>query len=246
VPVYSDDAVAALYDVLCPWVPSDDFYLSLVARATAVLDVGCGTGQILYRARTEGHSGRLSGLDPDESMLKVARRRAANLPQPIEWVLGPAASMMWQAEFDLAIMSGHAFQCLVTDAEISDSLLAIRRALASGGRFVFDTRNPAVKPWENWHPGNAQDVVDPDGLPVRVSHRVETVADGVVTMTETTSDRQDVPLRVDRGVLRFVEVPELAGFLDQAGFTIEAQYGDWQSSLLAPGSREIITTAAAR
>ena len=32
VPAYSDDEAAALYDVLNPWGPSDDFYLALRLR----------------------------------------------------------------------------------------------------------------------------------------------------------------------------------------------------------------------
>ena len=42
--MYSDDDVAALYDRLNPWGPSDDFFLSYVLEAPSVLDVGCGTG----------------------------------------------------------------------------------------------------------------------------------------------------------------------------------------------------------
>jgi len=49
--MYSDEAAAALYGVLNPWGPSDDFYLALVIEATSVLDVGCGTGALLHRAR---------------------------------------------------------------------------------------------------------------------------------------------------------------------------------------------------
>ena len=41
----------ALYDRLNPWGPSDDFYLSFVMAAPSVLDVGCGTGRLLHRAR---------------------------------------------------------------------------------------------------------------------------------------------------------------------------------------------------
>jgi hypothetical protein len=42
--MYSDDGVAALYTVLNPWGPSDDFYLSLVIGAGAVLDAVDLTG----------------------------------------------------------------------------------------------------------------------------------------------------------------------------------------------------------
>src|SRR5690606_25694322 len=60
---YSDLDVALLYDVLNPWGPGDAFYFDLVMDAPTVLDVGCGTGAILKRARAEGHTGRLVGLD---------------------------------------------------------------------------------------------------------------------------------------------------------------------------------------
>ncbi len=102
---YSDEEAAALYDVLNAWGPSEEFYLALMLEARSVLDVGCGTGRILHRARQAGHAGRLCGLDPDPAMLGVARRRTE-----IEWVAGTAASVTWNREFDLAVMSGHAFR----------------------------------------------------------------------------------------------------------------------------------------
>lgn len=74
--MYSDAEAAALYDVLNTWGPSDDFYLALVMGANLVLDVGCGTGALLHRARQCGHAGRLRGVDPDPAMLGVAPRRA--------------------------------------------------------------------------------------------------------------------------------------------------------------------------
>ena len=76
----SPERLAELYDVFNPWGPGDDFYLGLVMAAQAVLDVGCGTGGLLRRAREAGHTGRLCGLDPDEAMLSRARRRP-----DVEW-----------------------------------------------------------------------------------------------------------------------------------------------------------------
>jgi ubiquinone/menaquinone biosynthesis C-methylase UbiE len=62
-----------------------------VMSAKAVLDVGCGTGALLHRARIEGHKGRLCGLDPARGMIEQARRRS-----DVEWVLGDLASVAWE------------------------------------------------------------------------------------------------------------------------------------------------------
>ncbi len=87
------DRPAAWYDMLNPWGPGDDFYLELVMSARSVLDVGCGTGTLLHRAREAGHTGRLCGLDPDPDMLDQARRRG-----DIQWLLADAASAAWDGE----------------------------------------------------------------------------------------------------------------------------------------------------
>ncbi|WP_214322657.1 class I SAM-dependent methyltransferase [Nonomuraea sediminis] len=241
--MFTDADAAALYDLLNPWDaarnPGDAFYDELVMAADAVLDVGCGTGSMLHRARELGHRGRLVGLDPDLAALDRARRRA-----DIEWVAGVAADASWDREFDLATMASNAFQCLVSDAELSTSLAAIRRALRDGGRFAFDTRNPRARAWEDWNPSNARDVVDGAGRTLRVSHHVESVVDDVVTFTETTSGAQDgTVLRVDRTSLRFLDAPALAAFLSEAGFEIEAQYGDWHHGPVRDAGRSIVTIA---
>ena len=233
--LYSDSRAAALYDVLNPPGPDDAFYLGLVSDASAVLDVGCGTGRLLGGAREAGHTGRLCGVDPDFAMLELARRRS-----DVEWLQGAAASLSFDGEFDLAVMTGHAFQCLVGDDELRASLAAIRRSLAEGGRFAFETRNPRARAWERWD-AMTLDAVDPTGTHVRVSYDVDAVDGDLVTFTETTSDRDGRELRVDRATLRFLGVDELDGFLSGAGFLVEARHGGWGREPLAEDSAEIVT-----
>jgi len=236
--MYSDAEAADLYNLPNPWGPGDEFYLSLAIASPSVLDIGCGTGTMLRRARAAGHTGRLTGIDPDWAALDVARRRG-----DIEWMQCTAASMTWEREFDLAVMMSHAFQCFVTDDDLRASLAAIRRALVDGGRFVFETRNPAAREWEEWNPGNPIDVVDLAGRAVRVTYRVESVAGDVVTFTETTSDPEGLVLRVDRASLRFLDTGALTHFLTGAGFVIDAQYGGWFGETVEETSAEIVTSA---
>src|SRR5579871_3388703 len=151
---FSEPRLAALYDRLYPLAqPERDFYLPMILAAPAVLDVGCGTGALLKEARRAGHLGRLCGLDPAAAMLAEGRRQG-----DIDWMLGRAASMRFECEFDLVVMTGHAFQALLTDEELHAAVAAVRRALHGGGRFVFDTRNPAARAWERWNPQHALDV----------------------------------------------------------------------------------------
>ncbi|MFD4947125.1 class I SAM-dependent methyltransferase [Streptomyces sp. NPDC058409] len=80
--------------------------------ADSVLDIDCGTGAMLCLARERGHRGRLVGLDPDRNALDRARGKA-----DAEWIDGTAADANSGADFDLATMTGYAFQFLVTDQE---------------------------------------------------------------------------------------------------------------------------------
>jgi hypothetical protein len=75
-------------------------------------------------------------------MLAQARRR-----RDIEWVLGALRSVAFTREFDLVVMTGHAFQSLIED----------------NGRFAFETRNPLARAWESWTPENAAEVTDAEG-----------------------------------------------------------------------------------
>lgn len=239
---FGDLALAAWYDVLNPWGPGDDFYLGYVTSARAVLDVGCGTGRLLRRARADGHRGRLVGLDPAAAMLVQARGR----DDDVEWVLGDLRTRDWRAEFDLVVMTGHAFQTLLGDEELRTALRAVRRALRPCGRFVFETRNPGARAWERWTPDRVRRAIDADGRGVRVWHEVEGPVTGErVTFAETFAcDTWPQPV-VSRTTLRFLGPDALSAFLHEAGLAAVEQYGDWARGPLTPTCPEIITVAEA-
>jgi len=237
---FADPDLAVWYDAFCPWDERDDlaFYLPMVMRARAVLDVGCGTGQLLRRARDDGHAGRLCGLDPGGGMLAVARART-----DIEWVQGDLASAPPQDRFDLIVMSGHAFQVLVTDDELRVALATIRAALTDHGRFAFETRNPAARAWERWTADHVTEVSDGTGTVVRMTNVADGPVGDTVSFTSTYACPRWPAPKQSRSTLRFLEAPAVASFLAEAGLAIDRQYGDWDRSALRAVSPEIITVA---
>jgi SAM-dependent methyltransferase len=236
---FTDDYLASLYDVIEHHGGADEtFYLDLSRAADRVLDIGCGTGAMLHAARDAGHRGRLVGLDPAPGMLQQARQRS-----DIEWVQGYLPSAEFDAEFDLAYMTGHAFQVLLDDDAVLELLQAVRRALAPGGHFAFETRNPRARAWETWTPDHATTVTDREGHRVRVWHEVEQVDGDLVTFTESFAvDDRPEPL-VSRSTLRFSTAEHIDHLLDRAGLHIDERYGYWDRRPFTPDSPEIITVA---
>ena len=159
-------------------------------------------------------------LDSTRGMLDIARTRS-----DIEWILGDLTTVAWEREFDLAVMTGHAFQELVEDDQIRASLAAIHSALADDGVFAFETRNALAREWEQWTPEHGIDFVGADGAAVRFETEVETpVLGDVVRFTSTyTSAGWNQPER-STGALRFLDAGALSSFLSDAGFVIGELY----------------------
>ncbi len=241
--IFTEQKLAELYDHFNPWggrSGDDEFYMEHILSSDSVLDVGCGTGLLLRKAREFGHSGRLVGLDPADAMLEIGR----NSRSDIEWTYGVLESARFDQEFDLVMMSGHAFQVFISDGEVRGVLAAVRRALTAQGKFVFETRNPSARRWERWTPEHAIEIAHPAGGLARMEHQVDLPIDGdlVSFTTRFTAPTFDGVME-SRSTLRFLDESGLNVFLAEAGFEIEAQYGFWDRSPVTETSPEIITVA---
>jgi SAM-dependent methyltransferase len=238
---YEDPVLAGLYDVLNPWGASDDYYLELVTSARSVVDLGCGTGQLLRRAAADGHSGVLVGVDPAAAMLAVAARDAGR----VTWLQDDARMVELGRRFELATMTGHAFQVFLADEDVQKVLRNVHRHLEPGGRFAFETRNPAARAWERWVPEHSRVRVDaPSGKGVEAEHQLErTIEPDLVEFTSTCRiDGAPAPL-VSRSTLRFIDPDHLRTLLEEACFGIDGWYGDWDRSPVTPSSPEVIVVA---
>ena len=114
--VFEDALFASLYDHFNGWDVCDEFYLGLartLKSGARVLDLGCGTGLLACRIAEGGFA--VTGVDPAEGMLGVARSRPG--AERVSWIKGVGQAMRLPQRFDLIYMTGHAFQALLTDED---------------------------------------------------------------------------------------------------------------------------------
>lgn len=232
-PHYTDPDMAELYDVDSGWSVDRDYYRGLPdGQAQCILDVGCGTGLIAAAYAQDGH--HVTGVDPAQAMLDVARDRPQG--DDVNWITGTAQSFDLPDRFDLIIMTGHAFQTLLKDADIVDSFCNIARHLAPKGRFVFESRNPVIDWATLWT--HAYDL-DTGAGKVPLSRHVNDQAGEFITFTNRFHFAEGAKDSVS--TLRFAPLDKLDTLAVQAGLRRAHLAGDWDDSPFQPAtSKEMI------
>lgn len=118
-------------DLFAPW--ADDLVKRMALHpGEHVLDVGCGTGIVARRAAQQvGDDGVVVGVDLNEGMLDVARKKSAEMDPAIEWRQGDATDLPFDdGSFDAVVCQ----QVLQFIPEPEKALREMGRVLAPGGR----------------------------------------------------------------------------------------------------------------
>lgn len=242
--LYTDARLVAIYDLLNAGDHDFAFYASRIgATRQRILDLGCGTGTFARRLAAAGH--KVVAIDPAPAMLDYARRQPG--ADAVQWLAGDSTHAAALPPFDAVVMTGHAFQCLLTDDDIDATLRDVRGALTEHGRFLFETRNPQVAPWRAWTPERtARTVHSPASGAVGVHHDA-CRADGQIVAFDTHYRfERDGALLKNASRLRFIPQPALRERIRAAGFTGIDWCGDWHGAPFdAASSAEIIAICRA-
>jgi ubiquinone/menaquinone biosynthesis C-methylase UbiE len=112
-----------------------------------VLEVGFGTGRNLpYYPRTVT---KVVGVDPSETSTRLARKRIAASPFPVE-IVGLSAEKIPAADASFESIVSTFTLCTIPD--VAGALLEMRRVLGPGGRFYFvehgRAQDPRVQRWQ--------------------------------------------------------------------------------------------------
>ncbi|MFI7601194.1 class I SAM-dependent methyltransferase [Actinoplanes sp. NPDC049681] len=145
-------------------------------------------------------SGRtVIGLDPAAASVEVAR--AKDGAAAVEWQVGDAAGVP-ACDADLAVMTGNVAQVFLTDEDWLAALRGVRGALRPGGHFVFETRRPGYRAWEEWAADMGTVVRDVVG-PVEQSFALTAVELPLVSFRFTYRFRTGGSVVVSDSTLRF-------------------------------------------
>jgi len=232
---YQNTQIAEIYDLLNPRGQDSDFYLSLAGvRPCSVLDLGCGTGVLCCALSQRGH--RVTGVDPAAAMLAVARSKPH--AEEVEWIESSAQSCRTERRFDLIVMTGHAFQVLLTDAEALAVFETMRGHLEEGGRVAFETRNPRVD-WAGEWAGRVRSLPGGQGL-----ERLEITGQDGEFISFQTSYRLAHRTLTTSSTLRFPSREQIEALIAPSGLAVREVFGDWDASPFeAARSREMIFIA---
>ncbi|MFP5068865.1 class I SAM-dependent methyltransferase [Pseudonocardia nantongensis] len=125
------------YDGFARLMGTTAIYWPLVAQAgiqpgSTVLEIGCGTGNVILRAKQAVPSATVIGLDPDPDALAIARRKAADDGLVLQLDHGYAAELPYADGGVDRVLSSLMLHHLPADEQVA-ALREVRRVLAPGG-----------------------------------------------------------------------------------------------------------------
>jgi SAM-dependent methyltransferase len=216
--IFEERRLAEIYDPLDPDRSDLDVYAALAGGfgARTVLDVGCGTGTFACLLASRGIE--VVGVDPAGASLDVARAKPG--ADRVRWIHGDA-TMLPPMQADLATMTANVAQVFLSDEEWASTLRGVHAALRSGGRFVFETRDPARQAWRTWDREHSFTCIDiPEAGTVETWVEVTGLSGEFVSFRQTFVFTADETVLTSDSTLRFRGREEVTSSLLAAGFVV--------------------------
>ncbi|WP_341320457.1 class I SAM-dependent methyltransferase [Solibacillus sp. FSL H8-0523] len=220
--------IPLVYDQVNGWGKDDEFFLELLKKSNVktIADLGCGTGRLTTHFAQAGY--QITAIDPNEEAIEYARSKAC--PGEVMWIVGDSTNLQSNA-FEAIVMTANVAQVFLTEDSWINVVNDVYRALKPGGHFIFDTRNPLAKVWEQWEkdmtPDHAIDLVN--GEPLEIWTQYEGFVDDVYTFFEMVKKARTGEVIIhEKMQLKFRTQETIYQSLKNAGFSQIQVYGDWE------------------
>lgn len=220
--------IPLVYDQVNRWAKDDEFFMALLKKLNVkkIADLGCGTGRLTKHFAKAGY--HILAIDPNEEAIAYAKNK--EYPGEVTWIVGDSSNLQAN-EFDAVIMTANVAQVFLTDESWQQVILDVYESLKPGGHFIFDTRNPAAKVWEEWEmdktPDFATDQASGESLEIWTEY--DGFVDDVYTFYETVKKVHTGEIVIhEKMQLKFRTQEAIYESLQKAGFSQIKVYGDWE------------------
>ena len=210
--------------------PEINFLTSLAQKQNAkILDVCCGTGIVTIPLAEAGFD--ICGIDISPEMLAHAKTKATHLDNAT-FLLSNALDFTHRKKFDLAIMTGNAFQAFLDERDVFKVLRNINNHLNNDGYFVFGTRllegydislDQDFEFWEKYKDASGN-LVRFMGMKRQFDSKRNIL---YWDMKRVYSDGKEIHSAIE---VKFLLYDEMLALIERAGFELEEQYADWSMS----------------
>lgn len=220
--------IPLVYDQINGWGKDDEFFLALLKKVNVkeIADLGCGTGRLTTHFAQAGY--HITAIDPNVDAIEKAKSK--EYADEVTWIVGDSSNLQPNT-FDVVIMTANVAQVFLTDENWQQVISNAYRALKPGGHFIFDTRNPLAKAWEQWQKDVTPDVAKDEvsGDPLEIWTEYEGFVGDVFTFYEIVKNaRTDEVLIHEKMQLKFRTQEDIYKSLQQVGFSQIQIYGDWE------------------
>jgi len=232
--------IPLVYDQINHWGKDDEFFLALLKGLDVkmVADLGCGTGRWTMHLAQKGYE--ITAIDPNSEAIEVAR--AKDDASHVTWIIGDSTKLQTNA-YDAVIMTANVAQVFLTDESWEQTVSDVYRSLRAGGHYIFDTRNPLAKAWEEWEKDTAPELAQnmETGEPLEIHTKYEGFEGDIFTFYETVKHAGTGEVLIhEKMQIRFRKREELADSLKKAGFKQVTTYGDWEFKQASPENKSFI------
>lgn len=252
-PVPYDD-FADIYDVWCESAPitrrNHAFYLRrLLACPGPVVELGVGNGRICIEVARRDKA--IVGIDSSTAILDLCRQRseAAGVAGLLRLVQADFREFVLPEPAELIVLPFHSLGHLLTDDDKLRALRTVRSQLVPGGRFIFDHfifdpdfAAPGVPHFraEFEDPATGRDSI----LWESSTRDMERQLIHILAWTDELDEKGNLQNRRYRRIQFSWITPEQSRrLLEEAGFAIEATYGDFDENPLTDESTHQIWIA---
>jgi 2-polyprenyl-3-methyl-5-hydroxy-6-metoxy-1,4-benzoquinol methylase len=212
------------------------------------LEIACGSGLVTIPVAAQGLD--VTGADLCRPMLDHARKKAEAQGLNIRWAEADARSFDLGTRYQFIFLTGNAFQAFLRREDQEALLASVKRHLAPGGIFAFETRNPSGHDLSN----QSEEEFEYSYLSVegnRVSVSFTQLYDPIAQIISWTSyrrwnDGEREHARETHIACRFTYPQELDALLHYNGFQIVRQYGNWNQEPLSASSPSMVSICRAR